>query len=215
MGFIYKIVSPTNKTYVGETYDLRKRINCHKCASKKGTSIILYNSIKKYGWGTHKLEIIEEVADELLDEREIFWIKELRTYCYENKNGMNMTKGGGGQRSTWMHKTEQRKKQSERFSTTGNPFYNRKHSKETKKLLSDKAKKRTKKSGGLYVPQPVSVYNKNGDLLFEFQSLSECSKLLQVSTATLKSALSGKRLMFGRYVLKYKVEAAQLYKCAI
>ena len=41
-----------------------------------------------------------------------------------------MTLGGDGQRSTWMHDTERRKKQSRLFSGQGNPFYGKTHSEE-------------------------------------------------------------------------------------
>jgi len=53
MGVIYKIKSPSDKLYVGKTYNLRKRINAHKCSAKKGKNILLHNSIRKYGWDAH------------------------------------------------------------------------------------------------------------------------------------------------------------------
>jgi len=68
MGFIYKITNPNNKIYIGKTYCLRKRINGHKSYSKKGFKHILYNSIRKYGWDLHKIEVIEEIADELMNK---------------------------------------------------------------------------------------------------------------------------------------------------
>ena len=136
MGVIYKIISPSWKIYVGKTYNLRKRISSHKCSAKADKNIMLHNSIRKYGWDAHNLEVIEEVDDSIMDEREIYWIAELETYCYENPMGLNMTKGGEGQRSTWMHKTGLRKWFSEKFTGEGNPFYGKKHTEETRKKLS-------------------------------------------------------------------------------
>lgn len=153
MGIIYKITSPSAKVYIGKTYDLRKRINCHKHASKKdGTNIILHNSIKKYGWENHLLEILEEVDDATLNEREIFWIRQLKTYCYENPFGLNMTVGGDGQRSTWMHDTKRRAAMSERFRGEKNPFYGKTPSAEVRKIISEKATKRHLERG-TRVPQ--------------------------------------------------------------
>jgi hypothetical protein len=79
---------------------------------KKRKSII-HDSIKGYGWEAHKLEVIEEIADELLNDREVFWIKELNTFYLDNEKGMNMTRGGDGNGVSWMHDIERRKKQSE------------------------------------------------------------------------------------------------------
>lgn len=78
MGVIYKITSPSNKAYVGKTYDLNKRIASHKHCAKSGKNLLLSNSIRKYGWEAHRLEVIEEMDDNILNEREIFWITDKR-----------------------------------------------------------------------------------------------------------------------------------------
>lgn len=69
---IYKITSPSNKIYIGQTVNFYKRIDFYKnCRCK--TQKKLYNSIKKYDWSNHKLELIEECSIELLNERERYW----------------------------------------------------------------------------------------------------------------------------------------------
>src|SRR5436190_3412409 len=217
MGVIYKITSPTNKLYVGKTYDLRKRINCHKHCAKKGSNIILHNSIRKYGWENHVLEVIEEVPDEQLNEREMFWIAELKTYCYDYPGQMNMTKGGEGQRSTWMHKTEQRKKQSERFTGKGNPFYGKNHSKE---FLERKAKEVSEynKKHGIVVPQwgaekgrlevikPVLLYDKNGDFLKEFESYTDGGNFIGVKASRVWESISGRKSQCSGFHFREKTE---------
>lgn len=217
MGLIYKITSPNNKLYVGKTYDLRKRINAHKCATKYGKNIILHNSIRKYGWDAHVLEILEECSDELMNDREMFWIAELKTYCYENKDGMNMTKGGDGQRSTWMHDLERRKKQSERFSGSGGTFYGKKHTKETKRLIGEKASKRNKETnctipewgvekGRQKARKAVMVYDNNGDFVSEFISISEAARKLELKLASAKDSVLYNSWIGGKYLIKYKTE---------
>jgi group I intron endonuclease len=216
MGVIYKITSPTNKVYVGKTYDLRKRINAHKACSRKGSSVILYNSIRKYGWDAHKLEVIEEVEDDKLNEREMFWIAELKTYCFENPMGLNMTKGGEGQRSTWMHDTQRRMDQSNKFKGEGNPFYGKKHPIELRKELSKLASKRNKKlnrtvpkwgaeKGRLKVIRAVICYDKYGNFLKEYDSISSAEKELKINHASIcescKGIITG---VFGKYVFRYK-----------
>lgn len=213
MGVIYSIMNPNGKLYVGKTYDLRKRINCHKCASKKGSKIILHNSIKKYGWGNHLLKVIEEVPDELLNEREIFWIKELKTYCYDNKNGMNMTKGADGQRSTWMHDIERRKKASEMFSGDKNPFYGKHLSDSAKKTLSEKTTKRHLERG-TRIPawgvdkmiencsKKVLAYNLNGDFIGEYKSNSEAARKLKLRTQEVSCVVRGEQKYSNSYIFR-------------
>lgn len=217
MGVIYKITSPSGREYVGKTYDLRKRINMHKSASKKDSKIILYCSIRKYGWDAHKLEVIEEVADELMDEREMFWIAELKTYCYDYPGQMNMTKGGEGQRSTWMHDVERRKKASEHFSGDGNGFYGKKHTDECRKELSKLASIRNKKNG-VTVPEwgaekgrnivrrPVLCYGIDGVFISEYISLTEAAKTLNVNISSVTDSLRSDTWVSSKYFFRYKTE---------
>lgn len=215
MGVIYKITNPSNKIYIGKTYDLRKRINAHKCTVKYGKNIILHNSIRKYGWDNHILEVLEEVEDALMDEREIFWISELKSYCYENPNGLNMTKGGDGQRSTWMHKTELRKFFSQKFSGEGNPFYGKKHSEETRGKLSEIAKIRNKLSGRR-IPEwgaekgreivmvKILQYTINNQFVKEFESVTEAAKENNVTASMVTAVCRNRRKSTGGFVFKYK-----------
>jgi group I intron endonuclease len=98
-GVIYKLTSPTNKVYIGQTMDLAKRIRYYKTLQCKNQHT-LYRSIKKYGFDSHKLEIVEEVDVEILMDRERFWIEKLQTNCakYPKSNGLNLCDGGRGTR---------------------------------------------------------------------------------------------------------------------
>lgn len=217
MGVIYKITSPTNKLYVGKTYNLKHRIASHKCASKQGKNLILHNSIRKYGWNNHVFEVIEEVADELMNEREIYWVSELKTYCYENENGMNMTKGGDGQRSTWIHKTELRKWFSEKFSGDKNPFFGKKHTEETIKLLSEQAKVRNKKNntiipewgaekGREVVRRKVVCYDVKGIFLKEYRSITDAAKDLNLNKTNISAVCNNHSSNTNGYLFRYLTE---------
>lgn len=215
MGVIYKITSPSSKIYVGKTYDLRKRINAHKCATKYGKNILLHNSIRKYGWDAHSLEVIEEVEDSLMNEREMYWIEKLKTYCYDNKQGLNMTKGGEGQRSTWMHKTELRDFFSKRFSGNGNPFYGKNHSEETKKIISIKATKRNRENGTMIpkwgvdkgrniVMRKVLQYDANGNFMYEYASVTEATQKTNLQTSCISANCRGEQTNVDGFVFRYK-----------
>lgn len=90
---IYKITSPSNKIYVGQTKNFKSRINNYKNGHCK-KQVKLFNSIKKYGFEEHHYEILEENITSLIlsNEREIYWIK----FYDSNNSGLNCSKGGTG-----------------------------------------------------------------------------------------------------------------------
>lgn len=55
---IYKITSPSNKVYIGQSVDIFYRLYNYDTLDCKGQRK-LYNSLKKYGFNNHKFEIIE------------------------------------------------------------------------------------------------------------------------------------------------------------
>ena len=86
---IYKITSPSNKVYIGQSINCENRKIYYRTLNCKGQPK-LYNSLKKYGWESHIFEIIEYTDEP--NEREIYWI------CYYNsvENGLNCSLGGKG-----------------------------------------------------------------------------------------------------------------------
>jgi group I intron endonuclease len=89
MGFIYRITSPSGKSYIGQTTrDINKRFKEHiKCP---GNCILLENAIKKYH-SKMEFEILLEVNDEMLDFYEIRFIDKYETL---EPRGYNIRSGG-------------------------------------------------------------------------------------------------------------------------
>ena len=77
MTCIYKITSPSGKIYIGQTRNFRHRLSVHKYDIKRSRTY-LSASIKKYGFDSHKFEIIHElpidVDQSFLDTYEILYI---------------------------------------------------------------------------------------------------------------------------------------------
>ena len=69
---IYKITSPTNKIYIGQSINIERRWNEYKKYYCK-TQPKLYFSLKKYGHERHIFEIIEECDESILLPKEIYW----------------------------------------------------------------------------------------------------------------------------------------------
>lgn len=98
MGYIYCITNViNNKRYVGKTTNTieeRWKEHCQDFKKERCEKRPLYDAFNKYGIENFKIECLEEVQDDnLLSEKEIYWIKELETY---GSKGYNATKGGDG-----------------------------------------------------------------------------------------------------------------------
>lgn len=129
IGYIYKIVNPKGNIYIGKTTRLKERIANYKYCTGISEQKMIYNSIKKYGWENHIFEIIDQTTENNLSKLEIDYIDRYATYHYDNKNGMNLTKGGEGS-SGRVDSPEVRKKRADKIR-------GRKHTDQTKRLLSD------------------------------------------------------------------------------
>ena len=100
MGYIYKIINIKNqKIYIGQTTKKRPtdRFSQHKYLAlhpqqEKNISY-LHRAMKSDGIDNFKFEIIEQVDNLLLNEREKYWIKQYNSLA---PNGYNLTVGGQG-----------------------------------------------------------------------------------------------------------------------
>lgn len=146
---IYKIISPSNRIYIGQSTDLNKRFKQYlKLRNCKGQTK-LYNSFLKYGANNHIFEIIEECTIELLNERERYWqehyncnsqkglncllintFEKRRIFSEETKNKQKLAKLGS------KHTEETKKLMSSQRKGCLNPNYNKQFSKEHKEKLS-------------------------------------------------------------------------------
>lgn len=93
-GLIYKYTNKLNqKNYIGQTTSTLQRRD-YKHLSQINDDTYFHRALKKYGRDNFTLVILEnDIPEEKLDEREIFWIEQFDSYYMHNK-GYNMTKGG-------------------------------------------------------------------------------------------------------------------------
>lgn len=162
---IYKVVSPSNRVYVGSSVCIRKRWlnymrgNCHKQPR-------LHTSILKYGGHQHKYIILEICTPKNLTERERYWQD---FYDVLSKKGLNCvlvsTENAPIKRSQSTRdklskankgkfvSIETRQKIKDHFAKNGHPSKGSNISQERKDQLS----KRHKGKGN-------PMYGKSGDL---------------------------------------------------
>lgn len=83
---IYKITSPSNKVYIGQSNNIGKRFKQYSSLSQTKLQKRLHYSFNKYGISNHTFEVIEECNVELLNERERYWQE---FYNVLGKDGLN------------------------------------------------------------------------------------------------------------------------------
>lgn len=90
--YIYALVNNVNsKVYIGQTVSPSNRMSVHQCdLLRKDT--VLCRAMRKHGFDNFQMIIIETVTEDLVDEKEIYWIK--RFNCLAPK-GYNISTGGG------------------------------------------------------------------------------------------------------------------------
>jgi group I intron endonuclease len=190
MGFIYKITNTINgKCYIGETTktDPEKRWKEHKSTIKRGVGCpALQNSVIKHGIDNFKFEILIICFDEDRYKYEIEYIKKYKTLI---PNGYNILEGG-----------------------PGGSFKGKKHSEETKQLLSKnnkqkyidnpELKKEMSERNKIYFNEPniikhreamgkstgvkIGQYNLNNELVNTFISISEASRQTGIPKSTIQ-----------------------------
>lgn len=139
---IYAIYNTINgKMYIGRTNDPSHRWSRHKCTAKAGRSrggqrfSVVHAAISKYTPEAFVFRVIENGLNFLdANGREVEWIATLKTMGFVL---YNMTDGGDGASSGPSHPYYGRKIPREEHPWTG-----RKHSEESKHLMSELAKQR-------------------------------------------------------------------------
>ena len=147
---IYKITSPENRVYVGQSINIEKRKKSYFSMNKRNSQqTILHRSFLKYGVENHIFEILEECSIELLNERERYY----QDFYNVLKGGLNCrlttTKDKSGKlNKETIEKLKGRKCTKETrnkisLKTKGkqigvlNPFFGKTHSEESKRKISE------------------------------------------------------------------------------
>lgn len=126
---IYKITSPKNRIYIGQSVNIENRLcKYKKLACEDQTR--LYRSLLKHGVENHSFEIIHICKKDELNFLECHYIEFFNTF--NTKNGLNCRSGGSNPLVT----DEFRKKMSELRKGNKNPFFGKVHYNETKKQMS-------------------------------------------------------------------------------
>ena len=183
---IYKITSPSGKTYIGQSVNIFKRFKQYiRFDCKK--QIQLYNSLKKYGWEQHIFEVIETYLIEQLDERETFYKQQfINKFGWDNALFCQLIDGKGGYRS---EETKQKISKSQK---------GKKYSLGIKQTDEHKSKRFRKSL------KPILQYDLEGNFIKEWESGRLAAKSLNLNQGCINDAVRGKLKKSGGYIWKLK-----------
>jgi group I intron endonuclease len=198
---IYKITNPKGKIYIGQSVNIKARVNQYKCLSKYSLGRKIYNSINKYGWENHKFEIIEECGTPQLNEKEVYWGEKYNTL----NEGLNLALGGNNLKR---YSTETKEKMSNSAKKIMTPSHRKKLSeaKLGKKLTEEqKQKLRVPKKSKINYQnnvgkwrkrpvKPIAQYSLDNELIKEWDSIFEAYTTLGIkSGGSIICCLKGKQ----------------------
>jgi len=194
---IYKITSPSERIYIGESKDIGKRWKHYFRLLNCSTQRKLINSFKKYGVENHIFEIVEECLFEELKCRERYW----QDFYDVLNGGLNCVLQECGEIKKEVSK-ETKQKISEvqkqmRLNGKGNPppppmkgennpMYGKTHSTETiEKIKRNKSSKKGENhpNSNTYLDLETGIY---------YFSMKEVAEVLGMETHSIADRMSGR-----------------------
>ena len=205
MGFIYKITNDINdKVYIGKTIrTLSIRWSEHLSDYKEiqeTNNRPLYSSMLKYGASHFTICEVEECPDELLNEREKFWIAFYDSY----ENGYNATKGGDGGVGRLHRPKELETKIISRYLEVKSCCQVGKEFGYSRWTIAEILKNNNIDIIPENTAKPVAQYNKDTENLIRiFPSTKAVQKQLGFSDANIGKCCRGQRKTAYGYIWKY------------
>ena len=196
---IYKITNPKGKIYIGQTIDFERRVYQYKmlnCSEQPK----LYNSLKKYGFENHKIELIHECKESNLTILERYYQEIFKTIENDNLNCFLVTTKD----KTGRHTEETKIKIS--IALKGKKKSNEHISKLPQNQKGYKGKKRSeqtklKQSLNNGKNRKVYQYSKDGAFIKEWRNVSEAEREFNINN--ISSAALGRLNSCGGFKWSY------------
>ena len=179
---IYKITNPKGKIYIGQTIDFDRRVYQYKMLNCKEQPK-LYNSLKKYGYDNHVIELIHQCQETNLTILERYYQELYKTVENDNLNCFLVTTKD----KTGRHTEETKRKMSEsakgkkktaehiaKLPQNQKGYKGKKRSEETKlkqSLNNGKARK-------------VYQYTKDNEFIKEWRNVTEAEKAYSINNVS-------------------------------
>lgn len=205
-GYIYKLTSPNGKCYIGQTFNIKKRISEYKTFHHCQNQRKIYNALKKYGFDNFILDILEEITfeevntiKEILNSLEIMYISKYNSI----KEGYNICVGGNQHRLGVKETEEQRQKKKDIWTKE-------KREQQSLRIKGENNPRFGKKFGRSHRARYIDQFNLDGTFIQTHESLMSITKTVTtingkiIDYRNVFKAVTGKAKTVGGYVWKYK-----------
>lgn len=208
-GYIYKITSPSGRIYIGKTVNFNSRMSDYRCGNTTKQKLI-NNSINKYGFENHKVEILleGEFEDDELNNLEIKYIKENNSIYSKNSMGMNLTSGGEGvcglkqspESIAKMIETRKNNPPTEKELKARERMWGRKINKSEEWIKNNSMARR----------KPIAQYDLDGNFMREWAGAIEAEIELGFNRKGILNSLKKKCISAYGYIWRYKNDESSL-----
>lgn len=192
---IYKITSPSGRSYIGRSLNLKQRLNKYKNLFCKDQTFI-YNAILKYGWENMRVEILYE-SKRTKNSNFVLNLLEshaIRSHSTISPNGYNL-KSGGDQSILSDH--------TKKLISIGN--LGKKVSFETReKFRQAKLGKKQSLNHRVKLGTEVEMYDITGIYIKSFYAAIEAQRCTGVWNSNIIRCCKGITGQAGGYIWKYK-----------
>jgi len=194
---IYKITSPSKRTYIGQSIDIENRWIKYKNINNSKVQQKLYRSFMKYGIDNHIFEILEECSIDELDNTEIKWINYFKT----NKTGLNILEGGGNSRKGVKHTNETKQKMSESHlgKQDTEQTKNKKSQSAKGKIKNETHKINLSKSCSEAFGRPIIQKSLDGKFIKEWETGKQASVKLNLNYTSINNCCRRKEINPTKY----------------
>jgi group I intron endonuclease len=202
LGVVYKITNPEGAVYVGSTKDFKQRIAHYRVLACKGQKR-LYESLKKYGYDKHALEIVCSVPYYELKKKErdigiLFNALDL-------KIGLNDILPGYGNIKQLRSEKYKEGHRERSDSQIGKSLTLDTKAKMSKNSNRHSPSNETKAKAKAKLARPIFQFSMDGIFICEFESTADASRATGISRKNITYNLNNKHsLSAGGYVWKFK-----------
>jgi hypothetical protein len=192
---IYKITSPTNKVYIGQSYNINKRVKHYSNCLCKGQPK-LFQSIKKYGWNNHLFEVTHQLPEDvdlsIMNNYETLYWQQYKDCGFEL---MNVRYPGSNGKISEETKIKMRKPKPIGFGLT-----------QSLRQMGEKRPEQSKKVKGGANPhaKATEVYKCTGEFIAMFDTQRDAANYLGIKhTFGISSCCRNKIKSHLGYIFKY------------
>ena len=212
---IYKITNLINgKIYVGKSIDIQRRFRSHINESlddnKPSYHHVIHRAMRKYGSDNFSFDILEECAEDKLNEREMYWISFFDCCVLDGPDkGYNMTRGGDGSSSLDVNKIRELWDEGLSINEIAEQLQCDRHAvsehiKCYENFNEEENKRRKYSLISKHRSKSINQYNLDGDFICQYESILDASEKTGVGYRTICSNIQGQSSSAGGFQWTYQ-----------